>query len=174
MTIEAKRTPIEIEEALKFSIKEAENFGDQSVIVKTQNKLAHWLMTDRRYEEAIPLFRNIAQFQELHHDDRLAHSFHMLSSCLSHQDDSENLREGIEFAEKAFQLYGDSEEHTESKKSTVALQVSILYNLSQKTKNKDYAEKIKKVYKKHQSLFNGKNDKDFKGVVEELEATQLA
>jgi tetratricopeptide (TPR) repeat protein len=133
--------PEKLDPAFKSSIRKAKKSGIPTVIAQAENNYGRWLMSDRqrRYGEAVPLFREVAEIQEAEFNmGEAAQAYHMLSSCLFLMGGVDDLKKAEEVVKKALELYPDSEEFMESKQSAIIQHISILGSLNNQTGNIDY------------------------------------
>ncbi len=150
--------PAKLDRAFKSSIRQAKKSGIPTVIAQAKNNYGSWLMSDRqrRYGEAVPLFREVAAIQESQGNEiKAADAYQRLSSCLFLIGDVESLQEAEEAVRKAIELYPDSEDFTEPKGTAVVKRIAILASLTHQTGDTDYFNQGVKVYETYAEILNG-------------------
>lgn len=156
-----------LDTAFNASITEAEESGMPTKIAQAKNDYGRWLMSDRqrRYREAVPLFRDVAEIQESQ-GKRIesANAYQKLSTCLFLIGDVDGLKKAEEAVKKAIELYPDSEDFTELKGTARIKHLAILGSLFHQTGNMDYLNQGVELGKKYVESLNSK------GVQKELQS----
>lgn len=150
--------PAKLDRAFNSSIRKAQKSGIPTVIAQAKNNYGSWLMSDpqRRYGEAVPLFREVAEIQESQGNEiKAADAYQRLSSCLFLIGDVDGLKEADEAVKKAIELYPDSEDSTEPKGTAIVKRIAILTRLTRQTGDMDYFNQRMEVYKTYAERLNG-------------------
>lgn len=147
--------------AFKSSITEAEKSGIPAVIAQAKNEYGSWLMSqaERRYVEAVPLLRHVAQFQTSE-NNRIgaANTYTMLSSCLFIIGDVYSLKEAEEAAKKAVEFYPDSEDFAELRRTQVIKRITILGILARETRDQNYFNQEVNLFKQYADTLKGSKE----------------
>lgn len=138
------------EPLFKNSVEEAEKSGVAERIGEAKNGFALWLISpkQKRFDEAIPLFGDVAQVQEEIGNKRTAgHAHNNLVVCYN---ETGRFEKAVEEADKALELYGDPNlNHSFSARFRKSL---ALRGLGKEKRDKSYFDQAIKIYKLHIEL----------------------
>lgn len=153
--------PENLDLGFSSSIAEAEKSGVPAIIARAKNGYGSWLMSQdqRRYAEAVPLFRQVAEIQTSQ-DNRIgaADAYARLSTCLFLVGDVNSLKEAEKAAEKAAELYPDSEDFTDQRTTLVSRRITILRDLKNKTKDNKYFDQGVKLCEQYADILKASKE----------------
>jgi hypothetical protein len=142
-------------------IREAETSGVPTTLAQAKKNYGSWLMfqIERRYVEAVPLFRQVAQIQTLENNRiEAANAYTMLSSCLFLIGDVDSLKEAEDAAKKAVEFYPDSEDFADLKRTQVIKRIAILGNLAHETGDENYFNQGVNLCKQYADTLKGSKE----------------
>lgn len=138
------------EPLFRNSVEEAEKSGVTGRIGEAKNGFALWLISpkEKRFEEAIPLFQDVARTQEEIGNKRTAgHAHNNLVICYN---ETGQFEKAIEEADKALELYEDPNlNHSFSARFRKSI---ALRELGKERRDKSYFNQALVIYEEHKKL----------------------